>query len=401
MNELNKMQITLRDLMEKSNDMTKDIFDIPGYFRPNSKNVYLSLGAKIQSNTLAFKVPEVKFKNESIQKLWDLDIKRNKFLELIQQLETNLFLNGIYGLGITKTGRFKLGKVDDYKYRDFKLIKLSIVVDNVNDENDSYEIIKEYDLTKPKKDTNDIYVSVFARNKISKEIISIEKLKNYDSEYLTEIKEEFIPWIIFKNNYLGNSEIENVDNSLFQMLDNSLECILRDNFWSNPFIFIVNNFASDSSKDITDSIYDFGKRVISTNSLLSNSVANPIEFYQGVSNTQNIMQKIDKLNYLIKDQMFFKMNSADFGTKNMHNAEFEHLNSNFKDYFESKANVREEYYWDFVDLWLTKLKIDEKEFEIMVPSSTKYLKSKESIYTTDLNGVVINKNNNFKEISND
>ncbi|SYV90141.1 Uncharacterised protein [Metamycoplasma alkalescens] len=152
----------------------------------------------------------------------------------------------------------------------------------------------------------------------------------------------------------------------------------------------------NSAEDIKQSIYDFGKRVISSSTMsLSSGIGNPIEFHQGNSNTNNILQKIDKLNYLIKDQMFFKMSSADFGTKNMHNAEFENLNSNFNDYVESKANSRESYYCDFIELFL-KIANLQSDFEVIVPNSTKYLKSKEAIYRTDFNGVVLN--NSSQEI---
>ncbi|CRH45836.1 Uncharacterised protein [Chlamydia trachomatis] len=103
--------------------------------------------------------------------------------------------------------------------------------------------------------------------------------------------------------------------------------------------------------------------------------------------------------------MFFKMNSADFGTKNMHNAEFENLNSNFKAYVESKANSREEYYGDFIKLFLRiVLNKENIEFEVTVPNSTKYLKSKEAIYASDINGIALNNGNeiNIKnEDSND
>ena len=126
---------------------------------------------------------------------------------------------------------------------------------------------------------------------------------------------------------------------------------------------------------------------------LNNQIGNPIEFHQGNSNTTNILQKIDKLNYLIKDQMFFKMNSADFGTKNMHNAEFENLNSNFNDYVESKANSRENYYYEFIELFLRIANL-KSEFEVIVPNSTKYLKSKDAIYNVDAAGVIVNQNNN-------
>ncbi len=393
---MNKAQFTLNELMKSSNTITNDIFDILNVSKPNSKEAYLSLGAKIQANTLAFKIPEVKFKNKTVQNVWNNFIKANKFLEIIQQLETNLYRNGIYAIGITQNLEINLAKVNDYKFINNKLVKLSIIVDTINYQNQQYDVIKEYDLLNAKNTSiEDLYVSLFAKNRLNDKTYSLNNFNGYDFDYLNEKKQNYIPWIIFKNNYLSNSEIDDVDNSLFKMLDNCLECLLRDNFWSNPFIFITDNFAIDSAGNIKDAVYDLGKRVIQSNSLSFNSVGNPIEFHQGSSNTQFIIQKIDKLNYLIKDQMFFKMNSADFGTKNMHNAEFENLNSNFKAYVESKANAREEYYSDFIKLFLKIISNScDEDFEVIVPNSTKYLKSSEAIYATDINGVAIN-NNNF------
>ncbi|MDI3350480.1 hypothetical protein [Mycoplasmopsis arginini] len=403
---MSKAQMTLSELMKSSNNVTNDIFDILNVNRPNSKEAYLTLGAKIQANTLAFKLPDVKFKDTYIQKLWDDFITRNKFLEIIQQLETNLYRNGIYAIGISNNLTIFLAKVSEYKIVENKLVKLSIIIDTINHQNQQYDIIKEYDLfNKANNNINDLYVSTYAKRRYDNKNISLNSFKDLNFSYLDEKKQDFIPWIIFKNNYLSNSEIDDVDSSLFKMLDNSLECLLRDNFWSNPFIFITDNFAIDSAQNIKDAVYDFGKRVIQSNSLSFNSVGNPIEFHQGSSNTQFIIQKIDKLNYLIKDQMFFKMNSADFGTKNMHNAEFENLNSNFKAYVESKANSREEYYGDFIKLFLRiVLNKENIEFEVTVPNSTKYLKSKEAIYASDINGIALNNGNeiNIKnEDSND
>ncbi|WP_330463185.1 hypothetical protein [Metamycoplasma gateae] len=403
---MSKAQMTLSELMKSSNNVTNDIFDILNVNRPNSKEAYLTLGAKIQANTLAFKLPDVKFKDADIQKLWDDFITRNKFLEIIQQLETNLYRNGIYAIGISNNLTIFLAKVQEYKIVENKLVKLSIIIDTINHQNQQYDIIKEYDLfNRANNNINDLYVSTYAKRRYDNKNISLNSFKELNFDYLDEKKQNYIPWIIFKNNYLSNSEIDDVDSSLFKMLDNSLECLLRDNFWSNPFIFITDNFAIDSAQNIKDAVYDFGKRVIQSNSLSFNSVGNPIEFHQGSSNTQFIIQKIDKLNYLIKDQMFFKMNSADFGTKNMHNAEFENLNSNFKAYVESKANSREEYYGDFIKLFLRiVLNKENIEFEVTVPNSTKYLKSKEAIYTSDINGIALNNGNeiNIKnEDSND
>lgn len=403
---MSKAQMTLSELMKSSNNVTNDIFDILNVNRPNSKEAYLTLGAKIQANTLAFKLPDVKFKDTYIQKLWDDFITRNKFLEIIQQLETNLYRNGIYAIGISNNLTIFLAKVSEYKIVENKLVKLSIIIDTINHQNQQYDIIKEYDLfNRANNNINDLYVSTYAKRRYDNKNISLNSFKDLNFSYLDEKKQNFIPWIIFKNNYLSNSEIDDVDSSLFKMLDNSLECLLRDNFWSNPFIFITDNFAIDSAQNIKDAVYDFGKRVIQSNSLSFNSVGNPIEFHQGSSNTQFIIQKIDKLNYLIKDQMFFKMNSADFGTKNMHNAEFENLNSNFKAYVESKANSREEYYGDFIKLFLRiVLNKENIEFEVTVPNSTKYLKSKEAIYASDINGIALNNGNeiNIKnEDSND
>lgn len=392
---MSKAQMTLSELMKSSNNVTNDIFDILNVNRPNSKEAYLTLGAKIQANTLAFKLPDVKFKDTNIQKLWDDFITRNKFLEIIQQLETNLYRNGIYAIGISNNLTIFLAKVQEYKIVENKLVKLSIIIDTINHQNQQYDIIKEYDLfNRANNNINDLYVSTYAKRRYDNKNISLNSFKELNFDYLDEKKQNYIPWIIFKNNYLSNSEIDDVDSSLFKMLDNSLECLLRDNFWSNPFIFITDNFAIDSAQNIKDAVYDFGKRVIQSNSLSFNSVGNPIEFHQGSSNTQFIIQKIDKLNYLIKDQMFFKMNSADFGTKNMHNAEFENLNSNFKAYVESKANSREEYYGDFIKLFLRiVLNKENIEFEVTVPNSTKYLKSKEAIYASDINGIALNNGN--------
>ena len=65
---MNKKQLTISEMARMSQEITADIFDIVGFNRPNSKQAYLELGAKIQANTLAFKLPTFDFKNSSVQK---------------------------------------------------------------------------------------------------------------------------------------------------------------------------------------------------------------------------------------------------------------------------------------------------------------------------------------------
>ncbi|PZV98699.1 hypothetical protein BCF89_1167, partial [Metamycoplasma auris] len=115
----NAKQISLMDHFRAAEKSTQDIFDITTYSRPNSRLAYLRLGAKIQANTLAFKIPDVKFKNDYAQKLWDKIIRSNKFLEIVQQLESNLYEHGIYALGISKINnqdyKINLAKVEKFK----------------------------------------------------------------------------------------------------------------------------------------------------------------------------------------------------------------------------------------------------------------------------------------------
>lgn len=186
---MSKAQMTLSELMKSSNNVTNDIFDILNVNRPNSKEAYLTLGAKIQANTLAFKLPDVKFKDTHIQKLWDDFITRNKFLEIIQQLETNLYRNGIYAIGISNNLTIFLAKVQEYKIVENKLVKLSIIIDTINHQNQQYDIIKEYDLfNRANNNINDLYVSTYAKRRYDNKNISLNSFKELNFDYLDEKK---------------------------------------------------------------------------------------------------------------------------------------------------------------------------------------------------------------------
>lgn len=376
------------------------------FTRPNSKEYYLKLGQRTQVNALAFKLPVIKFKNEALRKKWEEILSYNNFLELLQKLEAFTYRNGIYALGFYKKNDityFRIGEILDYKETENNLNYLKIKELDFNYKNRSLSVIKEY-----QDSFNSTWIDTFYIDRITNKKITdnLAELMHASGRNLELNNIAFIPWIIFKNNYEENSDIKNVDPSLFETLNNCYEMLLRDNYHSSPFIFTETATKSSTTVENTkQAVYNFDKRIISASvqDSLYSSDGVPLTFYQGNSISQSILQKIDKINFLIKTQLFLKMDSADYGTKNMHTAEAENLNSSYADMLETKANLREYYYQKFIFLVLKAngqiLEIN--DIDVTVPGSTKYLKSTDAFYLYNQDGVNLNPNltasNNHEE----
>lgn len=406
MEDINKKDITsfVQIAKAQSSEMSQ-LYNSNIFKRPNSKKQFLELGAKIQVNALAFKLPKILLDFEN-KKILDNIFADNEFLEKIQFLEECLYKNGLYAVGVVKKDDkviLRLGKVIEYQKYLNKLVYLKVQIDEIKRNGLNLKIIQEYNIL----ENNQVNViSTYAENQFGQQ----HKLKDVNYFHSDEINlYDFIPWIIFKNNYKETSEIEQVDPSLFQMLDNCEEMLLRDNYYSSPFIYVQSNFSNGTASNAEAAIFNLDKRVIKSSAYdqaFMSSGASPLSFFQGNSLAQNILQKIDKLIYLIKDAMFFRMNSADFGTKNMHNNEVESLNSNYADYLESKANLREIYYKELIIMIfkILKINLDNDKLKIIVPTSTEYLKSSDALYQINADGVnlnpnspIIKENKNFDE----
>ncbi|AWX69700.1 hypothetical protein [[Mycoplasma] anseris] len=385
--------MALNDLLKDYQNHRNNFFGNGNFIKPNSKKQYTELGAKIQVNSLAFKMPKIELKNQEAQKSLFEVLEKNNFLELIQYLEENLFRYGKYAIGVFKFNGeivLKLGKVLRQEFINNKLYYLLVQIDEIERNTTRYNICLEYDLTKYPNSFNKAY----AEEVVSKKQVSLNSVNYFINS--NSINVDYIPWVIFKNNYKSISDIEIVDPSLFQILDNCLEMLMLDNFYSSPFLYITSAINSEAAKKTEEAIYKLDKRVVNVNGyeMAFSENGTPLTMLQGSTLSASILQKIDKLNYLIKDALFFRMNSADFGTKNMHNAEVESLNSNYGDYLETKANLREIYYKKFLLMILNILnyEVSEEELKIIVASSTEYLKSQEAIYNTNNDGVALNPN---------
>lgn len=397
MEEAKKDITSFVQIARSQNTEMSQLYDQNIFKRPNSKKQFLELGAKIQVNALAFKLPKIEI-DEKNNKLLKNIFNENEMLEKIQLLEENLYKFGKFALGILKQDNkliFRLGEVLEYQKQLNKLVYLKVKIDEIKRSGVKVSIVQEYNLLENNSNFIKTYAESFGKKR------SLESVNYY---YKNELNlYDFIPWVIFKNNYREICEIDQVDPALFQMLDNCEEMLLRDNYYSSPFIYIQSNFANGTASNAEQAIYNLDKRVIKSSAYdqaFMTSGSSPLSFYQGNSLSQNILQKIDKLIYLIKDAMFFRMNSADFGTKNMHNNEVESLNSNYADYLEAKANLRENYYKEFILMIfkILKIEIDSENLKIIVPTSTEYLQSQEAIYQANADGVMINQGQNIQNI---
>ena len=114
----------------------------------------------------------------------------------------------------------------------------------------------------------------------------------------------------------------------------------------------------------------------------------PLRILQSNSQSQIVIQKIEKNIAWIKRFAYLKQDSADFGTKNMHNVEAQALNSDFEDYIESKANLRELQLKEFLNQFFPELNVN----SVLIYGSTEWLITEAKKYAVNLEGSVINQN---------
>lgn len=368
------------------------------YSKPNFKLQFEKLGATISSTTIANSLPKITInKNSELQKKLNIFLEKNNFLNLLQQIEKLLYCNGKIAVGLYKTKfneipEIRIAKIIDYEYKNFELNKLSVIVDKKTKGRFVYNIIESWDL-----DTDKNYMSSFsAQNDKLKSKVELDWL---DPKYQPTLNTlNFIPFVIFNNKEDSKPDLELVDKFLWDLLNIDWELLMRDPFLSAPWLF-----KADDMNEIN--IWNLDDR-IQTRSDISSMYENlPVNLVQAAPQSQFILQKIDKTINLIKEFSMFKKDSSNLGTKNLQTTEAQNINSNFEDYVEAKANLREKSLKQLILIWLrfTELIAEEnlnefsEQIEIVVSGSTKWLQEEAKKYEFNTNGQRVSNFNQPKE----
>lgn len=400
MNNLNQALKNWTIEQTKMQTFTHGIYQNGRYVKPDSKSEFLKLGKKIQMFSLATKSPKITLQKH--QEIFNQFLKDNFFIEKIQFLEEELYAKGKIALGI-ENNCLVLKEIIDFRYENNQLVYLLVVSPAFYHQNyGQINLISEYDLSSK----NGIVKKYFYDRK-NNQIKDQQLLKSYQQETLYL---GLIPYVVFKNNAYGTSDMENVNPEFFEMLNVKYENLMLDAFYSSPLPEISWNNGGDNPQHILKALFSLdSERLIKSSSLNVSTFLNKnFEIHQSPTQSQAIISSIESIRYWIKDSLVFKKNSADQGTKNLHTAEAEQLNSNFEDYIESKANLREIYYEKFVKLCLRFLNLDHNQkIDVIVTGSTKWLIENAKVIQSDQNGVIVNKNHKYsqnlneKEVLND
>ena len=312
----------------------------------------------------------------------------NKIETLIalQKLETLLYKEGIAAL----KNDFQCAKVLDYVQLitgEIRYLKVSILLQSVNKE---LEVIEEW-----KYDDNNKLQFNYDLTKspnLSKDD-AINTLKNLYA--YKPIKYDKIPYVIFFNNASKKGDLELVNGEYFALMDKDLSVLMEDSYISAPWIFSTDGNAVKDQ--IKKGLKSMKERVITINPQLALYDSQPMHLLQGSPQSQTLIQKIEKNITWIKKFAYMKSDTADMGTKNLHNAEVQEINSDFEDYIEAKANLREIQLTTFFNKFYAAMNVK----EIIICGSTKWLTTEARKYAVDKNGVLLNQNQTPENIIDD
>lgn len=332
----------------------------------DSKAQFLKFGTMQTINTIWSN--GMKLTNDKDQEVEEFK-KWNNLIEL-QKLEAYLYEHGKAAL----SKDFKALKVINIKENWKRIESIAVLVELESDLN-FFEVYKWDD------EKNRYIKTAFVNNK--KQPYTIEEAKNKAKSYgVNLLNDEFeeLPFYVFYNNALKLGDIDLVNNEYFELLNRDINALTMDAYLSSPWLFTPEN--AELKKRIGESLGDLTKRFITVNANISNYEIDPLRMFQGQSNAVNLLQKLKENITMIKKFMFMKSDTANMGTKNMHNVEAQQLNSDFEDYIEQKANLRELQLLDYFKMFFPSLAIA----NVLVFGSTKWLTQEAPKYLTDLNG---------------
>lgn len=355
-----------------------NVFSDADHNQFNSKKQFERYGLWNTINTIWSKLP--KFFNENNEETHIFN--KSSYLLSYQALESLLYQKGIAAL----KKDFFTAEVIDYIEICDELLYLKAKLNFVS-LSYSFEVIEEWSYDS----NNKIKFNYVITNKSSNQNLSnddIEDILINRFKYNARL-EPAIPYTIFSNNFSQQPDLAIVDPEFFKTLDNNLYVLQNDAFLNSPWFFTSAN--KSISDQINQGFKNIKKRVITLSALNSFMDTNPIQMLQGQSQSQSIIQSIDKTIALIKKFSFMKNDSSDFGTKNMHNVEAEQINSDFEDYIEQKSNLRELQLLEFMN----KFWPNEHIAKIIITGSSEWLKEQAKIAQVNQNGVMLSKQNQF------
>ncbi|QIW62518.1 hypothetical protein [Mycoplasmopsis gallinacea] len=386
------MALTNKEIFERGIKLKNNIFNKKGvyangeYIVPDSKSHFEEQGANIQMISLATDLPEIVGTGD-IEKFKEF-LYENNFLEIIQKLEYELYKKGSYALGFNEFGEIKTGEVLEYrKTFSGRLLYLKVKTNTIKIKDKTYEIIEEWDT-----ENNPGYVREYAINTFTKITIKASELfKDYKQSIWDG---SFIPYVVFKNRADEKPDIAIADESLFQMLDVKLKALMLDTFYSSPIPAVSWNQGGLADKVINALFSQDGDRIVKFSTTELASFQKPLEIIQVASQSTSIMANIESIKQWIKNYLMFKKDTGDFGTKNMHTAEVQQFNSDFEDYIETKANLRQIYYKKFFQMIAISFFSDLVINSVIVVGSTQWLEKRAQKALSNQNGVIINQGNN-------
>lgn len=365
-------------------------------FKKVNKHMYANYIASLFANTIATITPKIEIKDKSIQDAWEnIILKNNDILKINYQLVYKLSLKGKAALYLTtfyKEPKICVALPIEIEY-DKKLVlqKYYFKLFLPEYRNYDYNVIGANKRTSKKKYSYEHYVSMD------------DYLNRWNGNYYIQLGDNE-PFIIFCNNPICQPDLGNVVSKWIDDVNAHLDLLLSDSKTAKSLHHIntpLNQANSDNITKLRRALDDTSETIFENQNLFSLLQSGGLQIQQGVSNYQSILDKLKYYDNKIKDLAFSPRSTLDAGTKNIHSAEANNINSQSDDYVEIKANLLEENWKEFIrKVFFDYLKnnVDEfKEFnfenieiEVEIAGSTKYLQNRANEYLQTQQGTLIN-----------
>ncbi len=349
--------------------------------------------SKLFATTIATIEPKIEIKNEQVQKEWEKLKSNNNLLEINYQLVSELSKNGIMTLMLTTY---------------FDKEKPKIVV--------AKPIYVQFaPKLKLEKIVLQFYLPIFGKNDYNINCtLNLSVNYKYTFQYFEEGKfvvDHIQPYTnyffsFFKNNPEGKSDLDNVNPKWVEDYNKHLDMMLADSLTSKS-LFHLNQPNTQGSmqnvKNLKETLYDPSAVIFENKNIFSLLQSGGLQIQQGLSQSVAIIEKLKFYDNKIKEYSFSPRNTLDAGTKNIHSAEANQINSQSDDYIEIKANLLEmgweefirNVFFDYLSNNVDEFKnfnFDDIEIDVEISGSTKYLKNQENEYLQNQQGTLVNPN---------
>lgn len=383
LNNLQNQPLAARNMI--LSDLTK-LYDSENTkaVRPNFKKQMEQVGAMTQMITLATGLPTIEFKDKQASEYFKEWAHSTFLLEKLQRLELELYKNGTLAVGFYGG---ELVICEAIEYETDKNGDLTYLLAKLKTEKTGQKVVTELlEFSNGSDFVNHLEVTRDTKT---------EEVEGKSKDLITqEINNYYVPFVIFKNKADGRPDVENVNPEFFHAVNTKLTQLQLDVFHSTPLPVVATGSGTGQAEKAIKALYSLEDgRIYNYAFNMLDASTSPLQFISIQTQAPQLINSINELTHIIKKSMFTKVDSSESGTRNIHTAEIQAINSDFEDMIEAKANLREMYFFKLFTIWAFYF-YDFKNCvkSVTVNGSTSWLEQAAQRAQVNQNGINLNHN---------